>query len=143
MVEHSLVCLGVILGLQMLALLGAHLAGLVAVHQPQVLGVAVVLAGTLVLVALVEAVALQQMEELVLAAAEAAGHMAAHPTLRALAVELDFSESDQTVLVVLEREQTDSLELAGLAAHLAQPPQALHQRHQLVVSMAAAVVVLS
>ena len=70
-----------------------------ALQVPQALEVAVVLLGTLGTVALEEAVALQKMEALVLAALAAAGHMVAHPTRQALAVELGFLESDQTELV--------------------------------------------
>jgi hypothetical protein len=91
-----------------------------------VLVVEVALVDILALVGLEEAVQPQQMAQTVQAAAAAEVHMVARPTLRALAVELGFLESDQTVLVALEREQTGSLELAGLAAHLAHPPQALH-----------------
>lgn len=125
-VEQGLEYWAEFLRLQILALLGAGLAAQAALHQPQVLVAAVVLAGTLVLVGLGEAVHLQRMAQPVLAAAEAEVHTVAHPMLRALAVGLDFLESDQTVPAVLVRGQTGSPELVGLAANLAHPPQDLH-----------------
>jgi hypothetical protein len=88
-----------LLALQILALLAGHLAGLAALHRQQVLVVVAALVGTLALVGLEEAVALQQMAQTVLAAAVVAGHMVAQPTRQVLAVGLGFLESDQTELV--------------------------------------------